>query len=307
MSAASETIPAPLKISRRVEIQPWLYLLPVILGLGLWVFAPMVRAFVLSFYEWNLLPTAPKNFVGLQNYTRLLSLPDMGRAVLNTVVYIAGLLPMSVVLPLAAAIFTQDLPSRSRNLYRSLIFVPMIIAPVVVAVVWRWLLDPNHGAFNLALQTLGTPPIGFLQDSRYAMATIIWITGWKLIGFSTLIFAAANANIDQSYVEAARLDGASEWAIIRDIRLPLLLPTTMFLTMMTVLLGAQWSFTYINVLTQGGPLKSTTNIYYVLWDYGFSNMTVGWSSAAGMMLLGAFAVLAVLLLRFSERKATYDN
>jgi len=312
MSLASSALPIETAASagprrRRLDVEPWLYLLPVIGGLGLWVFYPLVRTFLLSFYEWNLLPTAPKTFVGLLNYERLASLPEVQKALVNTAIYIVGLLPMSVVIPLAIAIFTQDLSGRWRNVYRALIFVPVIIAPVVVAVVWRWLLDPNHGVFNLGLQALGSSPIGFLQDARFAMATIIWITGWKLIGFSTLIFAAANANIDHSYIEAARLDGASEWTIVRDIRLPLLLPTTMFLTMMTVLLGAQWSFTYINVLTKGGPLKSTTNIYYLLWDYGFGNMAVGWSSASGIMLLAGFAVLAFILLRISDRKAVYDD
>src|SRR5262249_31683438 len=106
---------------RRIQIQPWLHLLPVIAGLGLWVFWPLLRAFVLSFYEWNLLPTSPQRFVGLQNYLRLVALPEMRNALVNTVIYIVGLLPMSVILPLGIAIFTQDLPGRARNIYRALI------------------------------------------------------------------------------------------------------------------------------------------------------------------------------------------
>src|SRR5690606_11704085 len=102
-------------------------------------------------------------------------------------------------------------------------FVPMIIAPVVAAAVWRWLLDPGHGMVNQAITGLGGEPVRFLADPSIAIWTIIVLTGWKLIGFSTLILSAANANINPSLVEAARMDGASKWEIIRDIRLPLLI------------------------------------------------------------------------------------
>jgi multiple sugar transport system permease protein len=275
--------------------------------LGVWVYWPLIQAFILSFYEWNLLPTSPKTFVGLDNYTSLLGLSEMRKALWNTLFYIIGLFPMSVILPLVVALFTQELGGRLRNIYRGLIFVPMIIAPVVVAIVWRWLLNRDHGLVDAGLAALGFGRIGFLEDAHYALGTMIFITGWKLTGFSTLLLAAANAGIDKSYVEAARMDGASRWEIIRDVRLPLLSPTILLLSMMTILLGTQWSFIYINVLTHGGPLKSTTNIYYLLWDYGFGNLSVGWSSAAGMIAFAGFSAIAFLCLRAMNKRAVYDN
>jgi len=289
------------------QLAPWLYLLPAVATLAIWVYVPLIEAFQLSFYEWNMLPTSPKTFKGLENYERLLTLPEMKRALWNTVIYIIGLFPMSVIIPLAVAIFTQELKGPLRNVYRTLIFVPMIIAPVVAAIVWRWLLNEDHGLINQLFAGLGLSKIGFLQDPRYALATLVWITGWKLIGFSTLLFSAANASINPSYVEAARMDGATGWQIIRDVRLPLLSPTILLLSMMTILFGAQWSFTYINVLTHGGPLKSTTNIFYLLWDYGFGSLSVGWSSAAGMIAFAGFAGIALLCLRLMQRRAVYDN
>jgi multiple sugar transport system permease protein len=159
----------------------------------------------------------------------------------------------------------------------------------------------------LTLEGLGLGRIGFLTDPAYALPTLTWITGWKLIGFSTLLFSAANAGINPSYIEAACIDGASRWRIICDIRLPLLSPTILLLSMMTVLFGAQWSFAYINVLTNGGPLKSTTNIFYLLWEYGFHTLSAGWSSAAGMIAFAGFAVLAAFCMWLTKRFAFYDN
>ncbi len=263
------TATRPRRRARQSRISPWLYLLPAIVTLVIWIYWPLVDAARLSFFEWNMLPSSEPTFVGWRNYANIFSLPKFWLALRNTAIYVLGLLPLAVVLPLAIAIFTHDLPARSRNIYRAIIFVPMIIAPVVAAAVWRWLLDPGHGMINAGIRVLGLDPVRFLQDPKVAIWTVIVITGWKLIGFSTLILSAANANINPSLIEAARMDGASKWEIIRDVRLPLLSASVLFLVVMTILLGAQWSFSYINVLTGGGPLGATTNIYYLLWDFGF--------------------------------------
>ncbi|MGE0231587.1 MAG: carbohydrate ABC transporter permease [Flavobacteriaceae bacterium] len=292
---------------RARRLLPWLYVLPAAATFVVWIYEPLLRALWLSFHQWNLLPTAPLNWVGLANYENIFALPKMWQALGNTGIYLVGLLPLAVLIPLAIAIYTQDLPPRSRNVYRALIFVPMIIAPVVAAAVWRWLLDPDYGLVNSGIRSLGAEPVGFLTDPDVAIWTIIFITGWKLMGFSTLILSAANANIDRSLIEAARMDGASRWHIIRDIRLPLLSPAILLLVMMVILLGAQWSFSYIHVLTGGGPLGTTTNIYYLLWDFGFSSLSVGWSSAAAVVLFLGFSAFAFILFRLIDRFSFYDN
>ena len=249
---AELTLPAPgTRTTQRrrkfseFRVVPWLYLLPAIATFVVWIYEPLARAAYLSFFEWNMLPSSPVTWMGTKNYENILKLPKLWQALRNTGVYILGLLPLAVVIPLAIAIWTHDLAPRSRNVYRALIFVPMIIAPVVAGAVWRWLLDPGHGMVNQGIEALGGKPVSFLADPKWAIWTIIFITGWKLVGFSTLILSAANANINTSLIEAARMDGASKWEIIRDIRLPLLSSTVLFLVMMTILLGAQWSFSYI--------------------------------------------------------------
>ena len=311
MTVADIHTPARAQPRRSLKIGrlslPWFFLFPAIATFVIWIYAPLVQAAWLSFYDWNMLPFAPKTFVGWKNYENILALPKLWQALGNTAIYMLGMLPFSVLVPLAIAIWTEDLPPRARNIYRALIFLPMIIAPVVAASVFRWLLDPGHGLVKVGITALGFEPVQVLNDPDIAIWTIIFITGWKLVGFATLILSAANANIDPSLVEAARMDGATRWQIIRDIRLPLLSSTILFLVMMTILLGAQWSFSYIHVLTEGGPLGATTNIYYLLWEFGFSSLSVGWSSAAAMILFLGFGALAFLLLRLMERYSFHDS
>ncbi|TKT78305.1 sugar ABC transporter permease [Aquamicrobium sp. LC103] len=287
--------------------EPWLYLVPALAVLVIWTYVPLLKAFELSFYQWNMLPRSQPRYVGFDNYANLLTLPDMRRAVVNTVLYTLGLLPLSVGVPLAVALLTASLKGPMRNVYRALIFVPMIVAPIVAAIVWRWLLNEDHGLVNAWLRGLGFDAVGFLRDPQVALWTLVWITGWKLIGFSTLLFAAADSAISPSYVEAARMDGARPWQILRDIRLPLLSPTILLLTMMTILFGAQWSFVYINALTGGGPLGSTTNVYYLMWEYGFMTMSAGWSTAAGVLVFLVFGFIALACLALMKRLAVYDE
>jgi multiple sugar transport system permease protein len=288
-------------------VVPVVFLSPALITLALWIYFPLVEAFWLSFHDWNMMPTAAKTFVGLENYQRLLELPEMGPATINTIYYTVGLLPLTVGLPLVIALMTQRLDGFQRNIYRTVIFLPMIMAPVVVSVIWRWLLSADYGLVNKAITSFGIPKVQFLNDPDVALWTILFLTGWKLIGFSTLVFSAAITQIDKNVMEAARMDGASELRLSTNIIIPLISPAILFVGFLTVLHGAQWSFVYINVLTRGGPLGSTTNLFYLLYEYGFGNFAVGWSTAAGMLLFAGFGIIAVGCLRLMQRHATYAN
>jgi multiple sugar transport system permease protein len=300
---------AVVALRRRLpRMEPYLYLLPALLSVGIWVYWPMLQALELSFYQWNLLPTRPKVFVGLENYIRVLTLPEMGKAVANTFIYMGGLLPFSVVIPLALAIFVADIKGSPRTIYRVLIFVPVIMAPVVVAVIWRWIMHPSQGILNNALVDLvGIGPFNFFRNETLAIWAVIAITGWKLLGFSFLIFSAGLTNISKDYLEAARIDGAGPWQVVRAITLPLMTPSISFMVMMTILLSGQWVFPLVNVLTQGGPLDATTNIYYILWQFGFRSFSVGWSTASAVIFFVVFALLAWFLVRMIDRFSIYES
>lgn len=291
----------------REALAPWLYLAPALGAVVAFTYAPLGYAGWLSLHQWNMMPTVQPRYVGLENFANLLTLPELGQALGNTFLHLAALLPLTVVIPVAIAILTQELRGPWRNLYRALIFVPLIIAPIVAAAVWRWLLDPRFGMVNAGFKALGLGPVAFLQDPDLALWTITWITGWKLIGFSTLLVSASLAGLNPSLIEAARLDGASEWQVTRRIRLPLLSPTISLLVLLTILLGAQWSFAYIHVLTGGGPLGSSNTIWYLLWQFGFGSLAAGWASAAGLLLFAGFGAVALFLLWLMRRVSFHDD
>ena len=290
------------------RVQPYLYLLPALVLVCIWVYRPLVEIVGLSFQQWNLLPTSPKTPVGWANYQQALALPEIQRALVNTLLYTAGLLPFSLIVPVVIAIFTYSIRGRISGVYRAIIFTPVIIAPVVVTILWRWILHPYSGVVNVGLQNLfGTRPINFMGDPALMIPAIIFITGWGLVGFCTLIFASALTNISHDTLEAAAIDGASYWQTVRYIMLPLLSPTILFVTLLTVLFSSQWTFVHINVLTATGYRGATSNIYTVLYDYGFKSFNIGVSSASAVLMFIAFGAVAVVFLWLQNRFSFYDS
>ena len=279
---------------------------PAVGLLGVWVYWPMLRTLQLSLYEWNLLPTREPVWLGLANYAQLLRQPEVTRAVLNTIVYVVGLLPLTIAVPLVLALALGRVGGGSALLYRAVVFLPVLMAPVVSAIVWRWIMNPNQGFLNVILASMGIGPVDWLRTPGVALWAIVAITGWKLLGFSTLIISAGLTNIHREYLEAAVIDGATSWQRLRYVIAPLLSPTLVFLVLLTVLLSGQLTFPIIHALTQGGPRDATTNIYYVLWQFGFQSFNVGVSSAAGVLFFGAFLLLAIGLMRLVDRLSFHD-
>lgn len=290
-------------------IKPWLFLLPTILLIIFWLIKPLVQTLLYTFCDWNMLPGTTPEFVGLQNFYVLFHTPEFGSAIKNTFYYILMMIPFAVIIPLIIAALLQNLSSRSRQIYRVLIFFPMIMPPVATGTVFQWLLHQTNGLVNHLLLSLGIIEngINFFMAEEWARLVVAFISGWKMVGFATLMFSASIGNINPEYYEAAKMDGSDGVRRFLDITIPLLSPTVMLMLMMSILFASQWTFTNIDVLTQGGPYGTSTNIYYVIYKYAFGNSNVGLSAAASLVFLVIFGIIALLLQAISNKIAFYDN
>lgn len=288
---------------RLPRLAPYLYLLPALVLLVVWTYRPLTQTLYLSFHSWNLVPSTPIAPVGTANYERLLTTPELGESVWRTFAVIGGMLPFTVLIPVAVGLLTGRVRGRARAVYQGMVFAPMLVAPVAGAAVWQWLLDPSGGVVNAALGT----EVNWLNTAWSAPWAIVVITGWHVAGFAVLVVAAGLAGINPDYGAAAQVDGASRGQITRWITLPLLSPTLAFLVLMTVLMSAQWTFPLIDTLTQGGPAGATSNVYYLLWEYGFRSHDAGLAAAAGMIFFLGFLLVAALLARLADRLAHHDD
>ncbi|GCE42885.1 Glycerol-3-phosphate ABC transporter, permease protein UgpA [Rhodococcus wratislaviensis] len=298
----------PSRTGRVVRrLTPYLYLLPAVVLLIVWIYKPLAETVGLSFYKWNMVPTSPKTPVGLDNYTRVLALPELHQALRNTVVYVLAFMVFSLLLPVVVALLSNRVSGRAKTVYQALIFVPFLVTPVAGSAIWRWLFNPDGGTIPRVAATLGFELGNVFREPSLALAGVVLIVGWQMLGFGVLVISAGLAGISPDYASAAALDGASQATITRRIILPLLSPTLVFLGLMTILLGAQWAYPIIDIVTQGGPSGASTNIYYLLYQFGFQNFDAGLSAAAGTLFFLGFGLIAIVFVRLSDRLSFYDN
>lgn len=282
-------------------------LLPVLVLALVFEYWPAVRSLYLMFFNWNLVSQEPE-FVGFQNFRTIANDSRFITAIRNTVVYAAILAPLQILLPLGMALVLRPLAtSRLSLVYRTLLFLPMVISLPVAAVVWLWMLNPVNGVVNGTIEAIGGSGVNWLNEPRPAMASVIVVAAWSSIGFNILLYLTALEGIPRDVRDAARLDGASEWALFRSVEWPLISPTFFFIVLTTVLFVNNEIFGVINILTHGGPYSSTANVLYYLYERGFRFFQAGEASALAISLVGFFLVVTWIQFRVGERKVHYDS
>lgn len=286
---------------RREEARAaWLFLGPALLHLAIFVGFPVVYGFWLSLNEWNMI-SPEMTFVGLQNYADLLDDPIFLESFLNTVYFTAGILAIIVVGSFGVALLL-DQPLRQIGLFRGVYYSPAVTSVVAIGMVWFWMFDPEYGLINQLLQAVGVYGPRWLADSAWAMPALIITAAWRNVGYFATIFLAGLQGIDDSYYEAAAMDGAGPLAQLRHITIPLLRPITFFVVVMAVILSFQ-VFALVYVMTAGGPGGSTSVIVFQLYQQAFIYFRLGYASAIGYMLFIIIFVLTLVQFRFLGRSS----
>ena len=272
---------------------------PALGAIAVFFVIPVAVALALSLTDFDiyaLADIANLRFIGLRNYFELLSTPLFWRALGNTL-YFTGLgVPLSIAASLGAALLLSSRLARARGLLRTALFAPVVTTLVAVAIIWRYLLHTRYGLINYGLGRLGIAPIDWLGDPRTAMPAIIIFTIWKSFGYNMVIFLAALQTIPETLYEAASLDGAGAWARFRHVTLPMLGPTLLLVSILTMA-GFFQLFAEPYVMTQGGPAQSTVSVLYFMYEQGFKWWNLGMASAVAFVLF--LMMFAVTLLQMA--------
>jgi multiple sugar transport system permease protein len=282
-----------LSISKKQVVWAWGFLALPILFYVVIRFYPTAEAIVLSFQRWNLL--SEPEWVGLENYARLWADPVFWKVFRNTFVYLILGTPISLVISFVIA-YQLDRTRFLHGTLRALYFLPFLTSTVAMAWVWRWFYQPVPiGLFNNFLASLGFSQIAFLNSTTNALPAILAPAIWAGLGFQIIIFMAGLRAIPQSYYEAARIDGVSGWTILREITLPLLKPTIVFLVVFSSI-GFLRIFDHVfNMTTNnpGGPLDSTKPLVLMIYQTAFSSFDMGYAAAQTVVL---FVILLAISL-----------
>jgi len=298
-----------MKVNRRFlnSFQDFLLVVPALACLVIFVYYPVMELVRIGFTDWNLIRDN-YNYVGLKNWTWLFKGSGaryLASSLRITSIYTAG--EITIVLGggiLFALLFNKI--SRGYSAMRVIIFMPRYVATSSAAVIFCWLLDDRHGIINYFLQTFGLPAVKWLLEPIPALLSILMLTGWKAVGYGMMIYLSAMRGISNDYYEAAELDGASAFQRFFRITLPLLSPTTLFL-LVTTFLSSMKVFQSVDVLTGGGPFRTTEVIVYQVYRYAMVDFRMDRAAVVSMFLFILLLIVTTLTMRFSQRSVHYES
>ena len=277
------------------------FLGPSLLALVAFSIGPMVGTVWVSLQDWNLIRDA--DFIGLDNYRELWGDDAFHRALKNTLYYLVGYLPLVLVGGLGLALLVNS-KLKGVAIFRAIYFLPVVTSWVVVALLWKWLLNPSDGLVNWSLGLVGIDGPGWWTSRTWAMPSVILASAWKDLGFVMIILLAGLQSIDESLYEAAKIDGAGAWQRLRNITIPMLTPSLFFVIVISLINGFQ-VFDQVWVMTEGGPAGSSTVVVEQIVKNTFSYGRAGYASAMSVVLFLIILAVTAVQIRTQKRWVFY--
>jgi multiple sugar transport system permease protein len=279
-----------------------MFVAPNLAAVGVFTLFPLGFSLYMSFQHWDLF--SPAKFVGLRNFTDLFTVdPLFAIAIRNTVVFTAGTVAPTILISLAVAGLLNR-KVKAIGLFRTVVFLPLAVSTVVMAVVWQFVFNTDNGLLNIMLGWIGVEPIPWLVEPNWAMVALCIVSVWRSVPFATVVFLAAMQGVPDSLHEAARLDGAGEFRRYVFITLPLIRGAVSFVVVISIIHAFQ-AFDLVYVLTgrNGGPETGTYVLGMMLYQHAFGFLEFGYASALAWVMFAILLVLTVVQLRLVRRRS----
>ena len=290
-----------MTLQKQEALLGWLFISPALIGFGIFTFGSMLYSLYLSFTDYNLM--AKPNLVGLSNYARAFKqdqyfYPYFG----NTLFFVITLVPLVLVFSLALALLINKKTGMMTKFYRVALFLPSITSTVAISMVWIWIFNPDMGIMNNILYALGVqnPPM-WLSDPKWSKPALVIMRVWQMGGYYMLMFLTGLKTIPENLYEAANMDGATPWQKLTKITLPMLANTT-FVVVIMLVIEAFNMFESIFIMTQGGPVGSTSTIMYYIYEQGFMNYNMGYASALAWIFFPLIMIVTMIQYRFRNEQ-----
>lgn len=291
------------KIQQRQNLVSYAFLTPALCFFALFVVIPMVLGMVTSFYNYTM---KDFTFVGFQNYKNLFKDEIFLKSVVNTLIIVVGSVPIVTAFSLWVSTIIYKMPSIGRSFYRGVFYLPVVTGSVAVVVVWKWMFNRYYGILNFLLKGLGiiTRDVAWLGNSDTAIWCILVILFTTSIGQPIVLYIASLGNIDKSLIEAAEVDGATPLQVFWRIKWPNLMPTTLYVVVITTINSFQ-CFALIQLLTSGGPNYSTSTVMYYLYDTAFRIYDYGYANSMGVVLALLIGIFSAIQFKTMGNKIDY--
>jgi multiple sugar transport system permease protein len=292
-----------MTLFKRIYAGRWAYffLFPAYFFFIIFTLIPLVQGLGFSFYNVGL---RERTFIGFDNFERLFDDPVFWKALVNTLLIVAGVVPTVVILSLLIAVTVFPLYKWVQTAFRVAFYLPVVASGVVLSMVWLWILHPSHGLLNYLIGLFGFEPIAWLGTPKMALVSVMAVVVTFTIGQPVILFLAGLGGIPADLYEAAMIDGANSRARFFRITLPLLKPTTLFVTV-TQVIGVFQVFVVVLLLTKGGPANGTQTIVYRMYEMAFDTFQFGYASAIGLVLIIIIGVISWIQFRFFGADTEY--
>ena len=289
------------KLMMRETVTSYLFLAPFLLFFVGFVIYPMFMCVYTSFFDATM--GREDIFIGLENYRTLWNDPVFWKGLKNTLVIVFVSVPVTCAFSLWVASTISKMPVAATSLFRCIFYLPVVTGSVAVTVVWKWMYNNYYGIFNFVGKELGLidKNINWLGDEKYALACIILILLTTSVGQPIVLYVSALDNVDKSLVEAAEVDGATQMQAFWRIKWPQMMPTTLYILVITTINSFQ-CFALIQLLTSGGPNNSTMTIMYYIYYNAFKLYKYGYGNAMGVILAIIIAILSAVQFKLGEEK-----
>lgn len=290
-------------IEGRQTLVSYAFLTPALLFFGIFVVLPMAMGIWTSFFKYSM---NEFEFVGFENYVRLFQDKIFGKSLVNTLIIVVGSVPLVAAFSLWVSTIIYKMNSFGRSFFRGVFYLPVVTGSVAVVVVWRWIFDRYYGILNFALKNLGviSKNISWLGDEKYAIFCILAILFTTSIGQPIILYVASLGNIDKSLTEAAEVDGATPLQVFWKIKWPNLMPTTLYVVVITTINSFQ-CFALIQLLTSGGPNYATSTVMYYLYHNAFKLYQYGYANAIGVVLAIIIGIFSAVQFKAMGSKIDY--
>lgn len=308
-TAAVKAAPQKTLLSHRngEKIVDFLLVLPALILLAIFTYYPVAKLLQISFTDWNLLkPTW--NYVGLKNWNWLFNgsgAKYLWNSLKVTFVYTMGEISVTIIGGMIFALLFNR-ATKGFTLMRAVVFVPKYVAMSSCAVVFLWILNTDYGVMNYLLKALGMQPVDWLNQKETAMISVLMTTCWRVVGYGMMIYMAAMKGISPQYYEASAIDGANKVQQFFGITLPLLAPTTVFL-LVTTFLSAMKVFQSVDILTSGGPARSTEVFVYLIYRYAMVDFRMDRAATSAVMFFIVLLTITAATMKVSDNNVNYDS
>ncbi|NOU69209.1 MULTISPECIES: carbohydrate ABC transporter permease [Paenibacillus] len=286
---------------RRDWLMSYVFLLPALGFFLLFVAYPMVKGIYISFFDYSL---RTFNFIGFDNYVDLIQNETFLKSMRNTLLLVVITVPIVIIFSLFVAVSIYKKKEFARSFFRGVFYLPAVSSVVSITVVWGWIYHPNYGILNYLGGLIGLEPISWLGDQRTALLAIIAVLITTSVGQPIILYVASLGNIPTSYIEAAEIDRANPWQIFLKIIWPMLMPTNLYIIVITTINTFQ-CFALIQLLTSGGPVYSTSTVMYGVYEQAFVLGHFGSASAMGVFLAIIIGVISLIQFKFFGSDVEY--